>query len=274
MKLRSLISPLLIICSILALTSEGQAVSIDEVFNVRTNRGANPVGVLSGDLDVLGARSILPSGGSTTATATQGTTTVTLGFFPFTIFPNDYVQNIPFNATLSGSWTLTATDGALTTSVLTPPIVDPKVIPLVSGLHVTGTGLTPTIQWTLPSLTGLSVDRLVVRVWDLDHNVVGAVKDIIFDSPNLAPSATAFVIPSGVLEFGGHYSFNVIVDDLATPPGFFISPSNRSETWSDPFSPVPEPATLLLFGTTAAGLGVARWRARRRKQETATRAEL
>lgn len=32
-------------------------------------------------------------------------------------------------------------------------------------------------------------------------------------------------------------------------------------------SPTPEPTTLLLFGTTAAGLGLARWRQRRRKQE-------
>jgi hypothetical protein len=30
---------------------------------------------------------------------------------------------------------------------------------------------------------------------------------------------------------------------------------------------VPEPATLLLFGTTAAGLGLARWRQRMRKQQ-------
>jgi hypothetical protein len=29
-------------------------------------------------------------------------------------------------------------------------------------------------------------------------------------------------------------------------------------------SPVPEPTTLLLFGTTMAGLGLARWRQRRR----------
>jgi PEP-CTERM motif-containing protein len=32
-------------------------------------------------------------------------------------------------------------------------------------------------------------------------------------------------------------------------------------------SPVPEPTTLLLFGTTAAGLGLARWKHGRRRQQ-------
>jgi len=38
--------------------------------------------------------------------------------------------------------------------------------------------------------------------------------------------------------------------------------------YSEP-SPVPEPTTLLLFGTTAAGLGLARWRQRRRGKHVA-----
>ena len=33
-------------------------------------------------------------------------------------------------------------------------------------------------------------------------------------------------------------------------------------------APVPEPATLLLFGTTATGLGLAHWRQRRRTPQT------
>lgn len=42
----------------------------------------------------------------------------------------------------------------------------------------------------------------------------------------------------------------------------------------DGLTPIPEPATLLLFGTTAAGLGLARWRARRRQQEVVAQTAL
>ena len=41
---------------------------------------------------------------------------------------------------------------------------------------------------------------------------------------------------------------------------------NGSQGYYVEFDVVPEPVTLLLFGTTAAGLGLARWRHRRRKQ--------
>jgi hypothetical protein len=45
-----------------------------------------------------------------------------------------------------------------------------------------------------------------------------------------------------------------------------VSGSARS---SPPVSPTPEPATLLLFGSTAAGLGLAHWRERRKQRATA-----
>jgi hypothetical protein len=56
------------------------------------------------------------------------------------------------------------------------------------------------------------------------------------------------------------------------PGGCFFPPARvgawQFESGIADIHPTPEPATLLLFGTTAAGLGLARWKQRRRKQET------
>ena len=187
-------------------------------------------------------------------------------FVPFTFYPDLYTSLQPFNPALVGSWALTATRGLETATALTPPIPDPKIIPLVSGLQIVGTGPTPMVQWTLPDLSGFSVDQIGVRLWDLDHPVL-TVRDIVFDSLALSSTATSFVIPDGILQIGTHYSFSVLVDDLGFDSTFGSFVSNRSETFSDPIQPTPEPATLLLVGTTAAGLGLARWRQRRRRQQ-------
>jgi PEP-CTERM motif len=47
----------------------------------------------------------------------------------------------------------------------------------------------------------------------------------------------------------------------------FSIPSDGNVVVGAELGAVPEPTTLLLFGTTMAGLGVARWRQRRRKQQ-------
>ena len=118
-------------------------------------------------------------------------------------------------------------------------------------------------MWTTPDLTGLSVDRAQFRVWDLDRNVAGFA-DIIFVSSALAPDAGSFTIPAGLLTIGGHYSFNVTLDDLnQLTPSSPLSVQNRSETFTGEFSPVPEPMTLTLLAT-AGGLGALyRWRRRK-----------
>ena len=53
--------------------------------------------------------------------------------------------------------------------------------------------------------------------------------------------------------------------ELVDAGGSFTTASGAD--YSSDLAPVPEPATLLLFGTTTAALGLARWRQRRRKQQ-------
>lgn len=72
------------------------------------------------------------------------------------------------------------------------------------------------------------------------------------------------------------------LDDAVTSPGNQLTVTNgglpfsfalfqtttEQEGFDDlTFSPVPEPMTLLLWGTTMTGLGLARWRQQRRKQQ-------
>jgi hypothetical protein len=74
-------------------------------------------------------------------------------------------------------------------------------------------------------------------------------------------------------------SFAYVDGGVSGPVTTFGSTSNifngenftRAEFLYAAPAPVPEPATLLLFGTTAAGLGLARWRRRRQNKSTAAR---
>jgi hypothetical protein len=237
-------------------------ITISGQFNFRDNRGPNPVGVVAGDRNLVGATNITPSGAGTTVEATQGAVTLVVPFLPFTALPNSHSTSFPFDPALVGAWTITATDAAGPVTALTNPIPNPEVMPLVTNVQVIGTDVTPTVSWTLPDLTGLGVDRELVRVLDLDRTVFGTVKDVIFVSANLPVGTTAFTIPNGLLHVGGHYAFDVMVDDFTSVAGGPLFLQNRSETFTPtPFSPVPEPSTLglMIFSVGAlTGLAVRR----------------
>jgi hypothetical protein len=247
-------------------------ITITGLINFRDNRPVAPAGVLTGDLLIFGATNITPSGPGTTAQADQGLIIPIqpLTFIPQTLFPNQYVGFLPFSPSVTGSWFITATDAAGTVSA--PPtnaIANPELIPLVLNLHASGPLLTPHLTWTLPpNLTGLGVTREVVRVRDLLHAFPGGtIPDTIFDSPSLAPTTTSYDIPTGVLTPGGSYAFEVMLDNIVTPPtaGLPAFLQNRSETFLFPYATTPEASALVLLVSGLAGLAGITWRRHRRK---------
>ena len=80
-----------------------------------------------------------------------------------------------------------------------------------------------------------------------------------------APEGGLGRIGQEILHPGGQhndtYTFSVFIDDLTAAENNIVLTGNHPRLATDP---VPEPTTLLLFGTTMAGLGLAaRWRRRR-----------
>jgi len=228
--------------------------SITGQFNFRVDIGPRPDGGPVGDLLLVGATGVTPAGPGTTVQAVQGGTTISVPLRASTIQPNTYTAIFAFDPLLTGSWTLTATDGTGTSlPVTTNAIPHPEVIPLVGNLQVSGALLTPHLSWILPDLTGLGVTRSFVRVRDLDHITAAGVSDTIFGSTFFLPTTTSFDIPSGVLVLGGHYAFEVLLDDIVTPTTGAPFLQNRSETFSGAYS-TPEPSTLLLLIAGLSGL--------------------
>lgn len=244
---RAAISALTFAIGLAAFGSLQAAPIITNPFNFRDHTGPNPIGLPAGDLQQVGAF-VSPSGGATHVTATQGATVIALTFTPETIFPNDYESVFAFDPGLTGAWTITATRGGETSTALTSPIATPQIVPLVDNLRIVGTGLTPTLEWEWPDLSGFSGAPLNgIRIID------AATHDQIFtdwlSSVPVGPAgATASItVPSGVLEPGHSYAFREGV--------YFVNPDgstmNRSVTFvPDIFTPIPEPATssLMLLG--------------------------
>jgi hypothetical protein len=86
---------------------------------------------------------------------------------------------------------------------------------------------------------------------------------------SLEADSNALELPIGPQPPGYHYSALVYSFD----PYPFTVPSNGIVEVGADLGAVPEPATLLLFGTTMAGLGLARWRQRRQAKHVASTSE-
>jgi hypothetical protein len=184
---------------------------------------------------------VTPNGSAgTTATATRGNVTVPLGGFNETINSDLFSRSVANTANNRGSWTLNFTNGANTATSHTPTVNTTLVpLPFVTNVSVSGTGLTPTINW---ANTGSVLDAVAIRI--RDNGATAALNgtfsaDLLF-LHYFTPTTTSFHVPSGLLTAGHEYSLEI--DQLNTRIPFnanastgatFVSTLNQSRSFFD-----------------------------------------
>ena len=198
-------------------------VDISGAFNFSDLVGVNPVGdgapigstgSYSGGLyDQFGAVSVTPSSG-TTVTAAQGAFTYNVPFIggPAAANPDEFSRLLPLNSSsLTGSWTLTATNPSLTGGVAHTPSLTVLTPPsLVTGVTLSGLGTAPTVTWLVPA--GSSATAQTVFLFDLSP---GSPHEAIYKGPEVGPGVNTYTIPTGHMAAGGLYSISVQSDVLS-----------------------------------------------------------
>jgi hypothetical protein len=219
--------------------ASADAITVFHPFHFREHESANSVGFTPGDLLYFGAQSVTPNGNyGTTGVATQEGVTRPLTFYNFTVSPNQFAAGVMYNSALTGQWLLTFYNGTDFTTELTPSVgVTAPLLPFVSSVAISGSGLNPTFTWTLPS--GFTINGVRIQIWDLQEPVAN-LRDVIF-SQALPSNAITFTIPSTFpLEQGHPYSIEISpVLTRGVPLGDNSTLLSRARAWFD-FVPLPE----------------------------------
>ena len=240
-------------------TPSNAQIAISDLFNFSDTYGVNPVGngaeigstgfYQGGTYNSVGADSVSPSA-DTTVTATQGVATYVLNFVggPGTVFPNQFYSNLPLDPSLTGAWTLTATNpnepiGAVvqtpSLNVLSPP-------PLATNVILSGNGLAPTLTWTVPSNSSATTETIYVYQAGVPSHVYG--------SANLSPGTNTYTLPTGVLTAGVLYSI-AVQEDVVSDGNL----KSRSRAFTAYFTPtagsIPQPMVLPTVSSTLSQYG-------------------
>ena len=217
----------------------------------RDFRATNDVGIASGDRLQYGANVLGGSLGTSLGAfyAPQGLTDAASPCSPLLINANFCSNSIPFANTNPSSpffgiprilepWTFTFTRPGETPLVVTGPSLagaDFKV-PQPTSVTISGSGLTPTISWTLPA--GYLPDGFRVQIYDKAILSPVTGNPAIVHSDNLATTATSYTLPSvldegGPIAFGRNYSINFEVITTRGNVPFTSQPQilTRSQSW-------------------------------------------
>lgn len=139
------------------------------------------------------------------------------------VFPNEFSRTIPYDATLTGSWDIEITNP---TSLNSPVTLSTQAIgsvgstEFVKNMSLTGSGSTPTLNWTFqPGFQ--NPDSVQVRIYDHQQLTRNGLP-LLVHRRFLSSTATSFDVPAsldllpGGLVTGDRYTFNVILDQRAT----------------------------------------------------------
>jgi hypothetical protein len=253
--------------ALLGFVSPASASSLDIYYAFNSVRNLGPSIFAPESTSMVFGAYISPSGSPTTAIATQASKSVPLSFQPSAKSPDQYVGVRPYDASLTGAWSITAANGAnIAGPVLTNTIPFVEAIPLVNNLVVATGGLTPTLTWTLPDLAGVVINTELVSVITGNSTLTRFTADefnICAPLCNNSLLLSSYVIPDGKLLSNTAYTFQVSLGYYSPTYGLI----DVSETFTQGFfvpEATPLPAALPLFATGLGALGLLGWRRKRK----------
>jgi len=223
------------------------------------NVAVNSDGFTTGQQIRFGASSVVPNGanGTTGFATTHNLSTNALvmriiNFIPAPATPNFFGRNIPYNANLTGPWTINFQNPGNDPyqTVLSFP-AGAQETPFINSITLTGTAQNPTFNWTPPP--GVTVNGYRVNIYDKTLINFDASKGPInagtVVTQNLPPFVTSFtvvpsefVIPGYAFKLGNPYSIEISL--LQTRDGSSTHLGNNnvyalSRVYAD-FTPLPK----------------------------------